>query len=164
MSVGWGDVPSIATGVGVLLAAYQLRQAKRSLREGFERTFVDRYERIVSGVDLDVLLGHMPPDLDNPSTKRAFFDYFELCEEELYYRSFRRVSSSTWRDWWYGMRLAFQNESFVDAFESIAGLANDEEEPVPGRHHRFGRLKIAVQHRNSETFEPKKATLRQRMW
>jgi hypothetical protein len=164
MSIGWGDVPSIATGVGVLLAAYQLRQAKRSLREGFERTFVDRYERIVADIDLEVLLGHAQPDLDVPRQRRAFFDYFELCEEELYYRSYRRVSSSTWRDWWYGIRLNFQNQSFIDAFERILGEANDVGDGVPVKHHRFERLKNALAHRRVAGYEPKKASLRERLW
>jgi hypothetical protein len=163
VSIGVDNIPSIATGIGVFLAAYQLRQAKRTLREGFERSFVERYERIIAGIDLEIILQGASPDLTNPTMRRAFFDYFELCEEELYFRSYRRVSTATWRDWWYGIRLHLQNDAFVNAFSNICEQANDggSSRRAPTR---FDRLSIAVEFRSTPHYEPSKAGLKQRLW
>ncbi len=165
MSITMHDIPAIATGAGVFLAAYELRQAKQSLRDGFERSFVDRYERIIARIDLDVILGRARPDPSDPIVRRAFFDYFLLCEEELYYRAFRRVSSATWNDWWYGMRSHLVTDVFHDAFNEICVQAERPPDDDPSSTlHKFGRLSKAVEHRhNSATFEPEKATFRQRL-
>ncbi len=52
MSAFWNDLVSGATCLGVAFGAYQLLQARRGLREGFERTFVERCEGIIANIDL----------------------------------------------------------------------------------------------------------------
>ena len=166
MSLGWSEIPSVVTGIGVLLAAFQVRQAKRSLRDGFERTFVDRYERIIAVIDLGTILGHSKPDLGNPVVRRAFFDYFELCEEQLYFRSYGRVATPTWTDWWYGIRLHLSNPEFLNAFTDIRDEANtNHDDPSRGGPlTRFERLSLAVEHRGQRhTYEPPRAKIRKRV-
>jgi hypothetical protein len=162
VTLGLNDITSVATTAGVLVGVYQLVQARRSLREAFERTFVERYQSVVARIELDVLLGNRLPDLDDSDLRRAFFEYFELCEEELYYRSFRRVTRSTWRAWWYGMDLHFRNPAFAAAFEAIcrqSGTGADGEE-----HPRFSFLRHAyAQRRQGEPYEPERQRLLRRI-
>jgi hypothetical protein len=144
---------SIATPIGLLATVYQLHQTRRALRDSFERSFVDRYQRVVSQIDLNVMLGRAHAELADPKVRRAFFDYFELCEEELYYRAFGKVSAGTWRDWWYGMTIHFRSPSFEAAFaELVVAERPPVENSVPDR---FSLLRVAFEHRNDRrTYEP----------
>lgn len=151
---GWNEAASLATIAAVCAAVYQLRQARRSLRDNFERTFVDRYERIIKDVNLEVMLRGQRPDLSDPETERAFYDYFTLTEEELYFRAHQRVSTSTWRDWWYGIRLHLQNEAFMEAFEHLHQSSKTGRQP--GQPERFSYLLQAVKHIHHDRYEPVK--------
>jgi hypothetical protein len=149
MGISWDGLSAVATPIGLVAAVYQLGQTRRALRYAFERTFVDRYCRIVSSIDVDVMLGVATADIDDSQTKRAFFDYFELCEEELYFRSHRKVGLSVWRDWWYGISTNLRNPNFERAFESLVIKSAIGDAP-----HRFPHLREAFVHRNERTFEP----------
>lgn len=114
------SVSDAVTTAGVLFVGYQVWQAQLQLRASFEGTFSERYDRIVARIPLEVLLGE-PPDLDDDEQIRAFFDYFELCEEELYYRQSGRVGGRTWNDWWEGIALHLRRDGFQQAWERLTG-------------------------------------------
>ena len=117
MSISFDTLTSIFTVVGLGVACYQLWQTRVSLRDGFERSFFDRYQRIADGLPPHVLLGGSTDDL--PTDDWTFYKYFELCEEELYYRAHRRVSADTWRDWWYGITQNMDKEPFRKALDRL---------------------------------------------
>lgn len=153
MDVSWDWVASLATPIGLFATVYQLGQARRALRNSFERTFVDRYSRIASAIDVEVLLGTEIIEVESSPMKRAFFDYFELCEEELYFRAHRKVGASVWRDWWYGISMNLRNPNFERAFEVLVLRSASPEVAL-----RFPYLREAFAHRTSEsTFEPARA-------
>jgi hypothetical protein len=152
MGITWDGLSAVATPIGLLATVYQLGQTRRALRYAFERTFVDRYCRIASSIDVDVMLGTAAADLGNPETKRAFFDYFELCEEELYFRAHRKVGLSVWRDWWYGISTNLRNPNFEGAFESLVIKS-----AIGNAPHRFPHLREAFVQRNERTFEPNRS-------
>ena len=131
------DLAALATAVGLPTAVYQLHQGRRGLRDNFERTFVERYATISAKIHLDVLRGDAAADLTNDDVRRAFFDYFELCEEELYYRAHRRVSRATWKDWWYGIRLNLRNKSFKDAYDQLVAPAGAGDPAATDRFHHL---------------------------
>lgn len=151
MEIGTDDLSSLATAIGVLAASYQLWQGRRQLRAGFERTFVERYEHIVRDIDLEVILDGAPVDFDDADVARALFHYFELCEEELYYRAHRRVSRATWRDWWYGIRSLLTNPAIRDAFDRM-------NERCGG--NRYRHMTVAVTRLEAGLYDPP----RQRLW
>ena len=64
------------------------------------------------------------------------------------------------------MRSHLVTDVFYDAFKEICLQAKSARDEDPsGTLHQFGRLSKAVEHRSSNaTFEPKTATLRQRLW
>jgi hypothetical protein len=136
---------SLATALGVLLVALQLWPTRREMTAAFERTFVERYERIVAGIPLPVLFGERDSPAQREEGLRPFFDYFELCEEELYYRRARRVSRSTWLDWQEGIILNFRRPAFSAAWEQLRDRV--QVQPTKGRHQRveqFTLLRAAV--------------------
>jgi|688.fasta_scaffold361814_2 hypothetical protein len=117
MPISFDTLTSILTVVGVGVACYQLWQTQKSLRDGFERSFFDRYQKIADGLPPEILLGQ--PNGDRTTSDWTFYKYFELCEEELYYRAHRRVSADTWRDWWYGICQNMRTEAFKEAFDRL---------------------------------------------
>lgn len=73
-----------ATLAGAGFVAYQIRQLKRQESREFVASYNARYERIVAGIPLGVMLGDDMGDLDlEGEIARAFFDYFQLCEEQM---------------------------------------------------------------------------------
>lgn len=115
------DVASVGTGVGAAFAAYQLLLLRREATASFEQTFTARYESIVAQVPLELLLGESTTR--NPQSERAFYDYFELCEEQLYYRAKGRISASTWADWCEGIALHLRRPAFVAAWLDLSNRA-----------------------------------------
>jgi hypothetical protein len=92
-------VASWATAVGVAVGVVQLRFARRSAVSEFEMRFVSRYESILARLPDDVVMELRELDEPNTAELRALHDYFALCDEEVFYRRYGRVSASTWRDW-----------------------------------------------------------------
>lgn len=126
---------NVATAVGVIGLGFQLWLNRRQMVLGFERTFVDRYERIIRDVPLPLLLGdNFEPNRDG-EVLRAFFDYFELCEEEMYFRRVGKVSTSTWCDWWEGITLNLRRQAFRTAWEHLKERVN----LAPGS---FGQVRV----------------------
>ncbi len=121
MSVGdtIATAANVATAAGVLAAGWQLRLTRRQMKLAFERTFVDRYEGIAARIPLSLLLGSVDAVTDSGATERALFDYFELCEEECYYRLTGRVSKESWCDWWEGISLNMRRPGIRSAWESL---------------------------------------------
>ena len=104
------------------------------------------------------MLGTAVADVGNPDTKRAFFDYFELCEEELYFRAHRKVGLSVWRDWWYGISTNLRNPNFERAFRVLA-----DDSAIGDAPHRFYYLRQAFAHRNERMYEPNRSKRIDRM-
>lgn len=154
MSIGIEQLASTATAIGVVVATYQLAQGRRQLREGFERSFVDRFERIIACVDLEILLDGGSIDHDDRSLMRALYDYFQLCEEELYFRAHRRVSRSTWHDWWYGIRIVLTVPEVAAAFTALKHRA----EQRSGTTH-FTYLSVALHGISDTKYEPQRVPL-----
>ena len=138
-------VASAATAVGVVGVFWQLRVTRRQMVAAFERTFVDRYERIMHDIPLPLLLGEdLEPDPKSEDL-RPFFDYFELCEQELYYRRFRKVSTSTWPAWWEGIRLNMRRPAFRAGWDQLRNRVSVPPGPRQQvRHTQFELFRDAM--------------------
>lgn len=148
MSITFDTLTSVLTVVGVGVACYQLWQTRVSLRDGFERSFFDRYQRIADGLPPQVLLGGSSEEV--PMDDWTFYKYFELCEEELYYRAHRRVSADTWRDWWYGIRQNMEKDAFAKAFARLVADPNRQSTS------RFVYLNAASNHFANPRYQPRR--------
>lgn len=69
--------------------------------------------------------------------RRAFYDYFELCEEELYCRATHRVGRAACKDWWEGMSLHLQRPAFRAAWDEISEATAGQATP-PDRRRLSG--------------------------
>lgn len=139
------SLANIAAAVGVVVVVFQLALARREMRATFERSFVDKYDRVIVGVPLSMLLGDNLKIDSDETAMRAFFDYFELCEEELYYRTVAKISSATWNEWWEGISLHMRRPAFQRAWELLrdrVAVADADQQLV--RIEQFTQLRQAV--------------------
>lgn len=142
---GLGTAANVATAVGIIGVGWQLWLNRRQMVVAFERTFVDRYERIIRDVPLSVLLGEDFDPTAREDALRAFFDYFELCEEELYCRRVGKISTSTWCDWWEGIALNLRRQAFRTAWEYLKDRVAVGPGPIGQiRTTQFGLLRQAI--------------------
>lgn len=81
-----------ATLSGALIVTYQIIQLKRQEVRDYLADYNSRYETIVARIPLDLMLGGNFDEVHFGSADaRAFFDYFQLCEEQL------GLNPSAWR-------------------------------------------------------------------
>ena len=102
-------------------------------------------DAIPTDVPLAQLLGEPIEAGSRNDVLRPFFDYFELCEEQFYYRKTGKVSRSTYADWWEGIALNLSRPAFRQAWDEL----KDRVLVAPGastvdRHEQFTLLREAV--------------------
>jgi len=110
------DTAQLATAVGVFFVAGQVQAARTTQRAAFEQKFADRYYQIMDRIPIDHRLQRTA---EWKANEQEYYDYFLLCEEEIYYRKQSRVSRSTWLDWWAGIRVHLSQETFRSAWDDL---------------------------------------------
>ena len=131
------DLVNVAVVAGIVFAAWQVLVARAQARANFEQLFVQQYRDVVARIPLEALLGEAidykrrDPGECGRSARRAFYDYFELCEDELFYAKrqrpwIRRVSRRTWRDWEAGIRTHLALPAFRSAWDDISAAVSAE--------------------------------------
>lgn len=85
-----------------------------------------------------------------PELAEVLFHYFELCEEELYYRMKRRISAATWVDWSEGLAVMLSRPQIRQQLEDE--LRHSKLSPPHGeglvRLQRFTLLGVALAERD----------------
>lgn len=99
-----GAIGSLATAVGVVVAAVQLRHSRKQARADFEHKFVERYWQILD----EHLRGETGDDVYR---KR----YLRLCEDEFEAKRLAQISAETWKVWHLAIR------SGADGFRGTLG-------------------------------------------
>jgi hypothetical protein len=123
-----GVVAESATALGVLALGAQLVLLRRQTRAEFERRFVERYESIIANIPLKMLIGDRCDGAMTDLERRAFYDYFRLCEEEIYFLQQRKVSYQTWADWWVGIRSNLDKAAFRSAWAVLINELPESED------------------------------------
>ena len=154
------DVASVATAAGAAFVVLQLQLARRQLKDQFEQKFVERYNQIIANVPLPVILGEEDAG-KGTELARAFYDYYDLCEEELYYRKSGRVSKATWRDWWYGFSLHFEHSAFHTAWQQLSAPSAPGQPDVANPLRQFTLLREAVGKYRDLHYDPHVSRFRQ---
>jgi hypothetical protein len=75
---------SIATAIGVAIAAWQLYLTKQQTESQFEDSFTEQYRRIAAHLPLSALLGQPLDNAELKSSLRAFYEYFDLSNEQAF--------------------------------------------------------------------------------
>lgn len=132
-------VAAVSTAASVAFAAFQLSDHKKQQRATFEDRLNEEYRRIVAELPLAALLnGRRSSDeaLDDKALQ-VFYQYFDLCNEQLFLRSQGRISKCTWKNWRDGILQNMARPQFCAAWSIIArdcpGFFEKLRELVPPR-------------------------------
>jgi hypothetical protein len=113
-------IASVATAIGVAIAAWQLYLTKQQTQSQFEDSFTEQYRRIAARLPLSALLGQ---PLDNAELKpslRAFYEYFDLSNEQAFLAARGRLRPETWANWREGIEQHMARPAFEQAWQSLA--------------------------------------------
>lgn len=117
---------SIATAVGVGVAAYQLRVAQKQSVTTFEDSLTVQYRQVVASIPLKALFGETLSDDELKANLQYFYRYFDLCNEQAFLYLNGRISKKTWEFWKDGIITNLHRPAFARAWEIIARCAKED--------------------------------------
>lgn len=126
MFTGIAAVAAVVTAAGVGFGASQVRLAKQQLEHMKQQAQTDFEDGLVR--EYRALIEHLPPhaffrhQCENLSDDelRAFFRYFDLCNEQLWLVDQGRVREQTIEEWRDGMVENLRLPAFRRAWEEIS--------------------------------------------
>ena len=120
-----GDIGSIATAVAVLIAAWQVHQNNKLHCADYEDAFDRQYRDLAMIIPMDIFIGKdfeiHPHTPSGYQVREAIFNYFDLCNEQIYQRQKGRISNDTWRDWSAGIRFNMKLPAFDSVWTELMG-------------------------------------------
>lgn len=112
-------IASIATAVGVFIAAWQIWESRRLAQTTFEDSLDKQYRSLVMQIPVDVLIGKPVPDGKKPEVRELIYNYLDLCNEQAYLRKKKRITKARWNEWSEGIRDNMYKPAFKEVWEEI---------------------------------------------
>ena len=123
---GLSSLASVATAVGVGVAAYQLFIARQQARTTFEDSLNAQYRVAIERLPLEALFGEHVKESEVLSLLPHFYRYFDLCNEQAFLHKNGRISKMTWQNWEEGILTNMRRPAFALAWSEVAARANDD--------------------------------------
>lgn len=117
---------SIATAIGVGIAAYQLRVTRKQSVTTFEDSLTAQYRHVASTLPLKALLGESLTEDEHKKYIQYFYRYFDLCNEQAFLNKCGRVTKGTWIFWEDGIRTNIRRPAFSRAWQEVARRSIDD--------------------------------------
>lgn len=117
---------SLATAIGVGVAAYQIRVSRIQSLEEFEDSFAREYRDVAKEIPTHALLGATLSDAEKMEHFDELFRYFDLSNEQVFLRQKGRIRSETWCFWRDGMKSNFRKPAFRWAWDEIEKSGTNE--------------------------------------
>lgn len=117
---------SIATAIGVLVAAWQLWLAHRQSVTAFEDSFAREYRELAATLPTKALLGESLTDEEHAAHFDEFYHYFDLSNEQVFLHLKKRITPGTWKFWRDGMASNLRRPAFKRAWSEIAARASSD--------------------------------------
>jgi hypothetical protein len=112
-------VGAAVTAVGVFLAWRELRQSRQQAQTDFEDEFPREYRQLAQKLPVRALLGQPLDSREAEEAEPSFFQYVDLCNEQVFLRQNGRVSQRTWRSWRGGIKSNLELPAFRTAWEKF---------------------------------------------
>lgn len=119
-------IGSVATGLGVTVAAWQLYLSHKLSVTNFEDSFAKEYRALAAGLPTKALLGKPLYNKEYVEHFDELYHYFDLCNEQAFLHKIGRISPQTWRFWKDGIASNIQRPAFARAWSEIASQANGD--------------------------------------
>lgn len=117
---------SVATAIGVGVAANQLRVTRKLSVTTFEDSLTTQYRQVASNLPLKALLAEQLSEQEHAEHLQYFYRYFDLCNEQAFLYKNGRISEKTWEFWKDGILTNLRRPAFAKAWQEIAYRANDD--------------------------------------
>jgi hypothetical protein len=115
----WDTIAALATAVGVLIAAWQIRESRKLSQSSFEDTLDQQYRDLAHGIPVDALIGRPVNASQETETRELIYNYLDLCNEQVFLRKKNRITQETWKDWCAGIESHLQKVAFKQVWEEI---------------------------------------------
>ena len=112
------DAAGVATAVGVLFGAAQLLLSRTNARTDFEDRLSEQYRQIVKPRLAEGLLE--PLSANERAIVAPYYEYFDLCNEQVFLRMQGRISRRTWNEWQQGIETNLMRGGISQAWNVIA--------------------------------------------
>ncbi|MDD9158392.1 hypothetical protein PVK64_19695 [Aliivibrio sp. S4TY2] len=117
-----GFISVIVTVVGVWLALGQLKITRKVIQTDFENSIDQQYRQIIQGIPVDILIGQV--ETPNSETRELIFNYLDLCNEQIYLYSKKRISDERWQDWESGIEDNLKNKAIFNVWQEVKESAS----------------------------------------
>ena len=123
MNIDWNSLVSVATAVGVLIAAFQLRTSSKIAQSEFEDSIDQQYRDLARGIPVDALIGKSVSEDKKEMTRELIYNYLDLCNEQIFLRRKKRIRKDTWVDWCAGIESNLSKEEFEKVWSEVKNEA-----------------------------------------
>ena len=117
--MNWDTIASIATAIGVAIAAWQIWESRKLAQVTFEDSFDQQYRSLAMSIPVDALIGKTLPGDDQLKAREDIYNYLDLCNEQVYLRKKNRIGESRWKDWREGIKENLEKPAFQTVWEEV---------------------------------------------
>ncbi len=119
---------SIATAVGVGIAAWQIRESRKLSSASFEDSFDQQYRELSYTIPVNAFLGlELGTEIGGKAisykAREAVYNYLDLCNEQVYQRSKKRISAERWHEWVSGIEQNLSRPFFAEVWAEVKTAA-----------------------------------------
>lgn len=123
------DLASIATiigGLSIIAVFWQIGQQSAIARSTFENLFVQQYQQLIQRLPIKALLGDELSDQERVKYLGEFYHYIDLCNTQAYHHAKRRITKSTWAEWYEGIKANFERKELSLVWSYVAAKSPSE--------------------------------------
>ena len=123
--MNWDTIASIATAIGVCIAAlgvciaaWQILESRKLAQTSFEDGLDQQYRKLAMDIPVDALIGK-PINNKKDELREIIYNYLDLCNEQTYLRQKKRISKNRWKDWNDGIKDNLSKPAFKEVWDEI---------------------------------------------
>ncbi len=123
--MNWDTFASIATAIGVGIAAWQIWESKKLTSAAFEDSYDQQYRELIYTIPVNALLGKPLSEAEEISARESVYNYLDLCNEQIYQRKKNRISEDRWNEWALGIKENINRPYIKQVWEEVKDCAPD---------------------------------------
>jgi len=121
--MNWDTIASVATAVGVCIAAWQIWASRKLAQSSFEDSLDQQYRKLAMDIPVDALIGKPINDDKKDDLREIIYNYLDLCNEQAYLWQKKRVSKNRWKEWNDGIKDNLSKPAFKEVWDEIKDYA-----------------------------------------
>lgn len=117
--MSWEGIASIATAIGVAIAAWQIWESRKIASAAYEDAYDQQYRQLIYQIPVDVLLDKPLISEHKKRAREAIYNYLDLCNEQVYQRSKKKISTARWNEWRKGIETNLKVQAIAEVWEEV---------------------------------------------